>query len=167
MRLIDDESIWHFGGGVTKLTPMFTDRIGELKEVSLPETMEMRMESKVYAQLSMTPSRAVYDEIKWSSTNPDVATVDEYGIIHSHGEGETEIEALVMADGYEYRSACKLKVAGENVHNEQITLTPDDWVTIYDLRGIHQFTGHYRDWVPRQKGAYVIKFGDRTITCVR
>ena len=167
VRLIDDESIWHFGGGVTKLTPMFTDRIGELKEVSLPETMEMRMESKGYAQLSMTPSRAVYDEIKWSSTNPDVATVDEYGIIHSHGEGETEIEALVMADGYEYRSACKLKVAGENVHNEQITLTPDDWVTIYDLRGIHQFAGHYRDWVPRQKGAYVIKFGDRTITCVR
>ena len=125
------------------------------------------MESDGYAQIAMTPSQAAYESITWSSSNPDVATVDEYGIIHSHGEGVAEISALVVSDGYEYPTSCTLTVAGQNVHNEAIAVKPDDQVTVFDIKGIQVFTGWYRDWVPRHHGVYVVRYSDKVTTVIR
>lgn len=54
----------------------------------------------------ISPFRRVNSNIKWTSSNPQVATVDNYGIVHSKSRGVVEISAYHDS----VRDCCKVTV---------------------------------------------------------
>lgn len=62
-------------------------------------------------QLSATilPTNATVKDIVWSSNNPSVATVDEYGLVTAISQGEAIVTA-VAADGSDVSAQCSVSV---------------------------------------------------------
>jgi M6 family metalloprotease-like protein len=48
---------------------------------------------------TIEPANATYKGMKWSSSNPAVATVDEFGVVHAVGAGTTNITAVTNNGG--------------------------------------------------------------------
>jgi len=61
-------------------------------------------------KVTLSPRGATYKEVDWYTENPDIAVVDENGLVRAVGPGKTVIFA-VTRDGY-YRSSCNVTVAG-------------------------------------------------------
>lgn len=46
-----------------------------------------------YASVQITPDNASVQDVTWSSSNEDVATVDEFGVVRAHKKGTADIKA--------------------------------------------------------------------------
>lgn len=69
--------------------------------------------------VKQSPEGAGY-ELEWSSSDQNVATVDEEGLVEAVGSGETFIS--VNAKGTPYKSSCKITVADEIIEGEENNL---------------------------------------------
>lgn len=67
------------------------------------------------------PIDATDKSVEWSSENPEVATVDENGVVHAIGEGETEI-AVRTLDGSALQDTCHIKIVKDNTGMETISI---------------------------------------------
>ena len=93
---------------VTVFGNTITKDIKILKSISLPTNYSVTIGNKKQMQLSQSPSDALLpDNINWESSNKDVATVDENGIIEAKSIGETIITAKTQNGK---TASCNLKV---------------------------------------------------------
>lgn len=71
----------------------------------------------------ITPNDATNKSIKWSSTNPAVATVSESGIVSAISEGNAIVIASTQ-DGSNLSAMCQIEVYKETILVETINLNP-------------------------------------------
>lgn len=82
-----------------------------LRAIALPETVEMAPERNISLTLACTPSYGIAEKVDWTSSNTDVATVDDNGVVTSLTEGETVITAVtVNKRQQELTATCRLVV---------------------------------------------------------
>ena len=87
------------------------------------------------------PSSAAYEETTWSSSDPDVAQVDEYGTVTAVSEGEAVI-TVTSESGL--TASCTVTVAGQ-----KFTLTVDpgsQTVGIDKTKPFHCTIEHIGEW---------------------
>lgn len=79
--------------------------------ITLSQTSAVMFENKTL-QLSaiLNPADCEYPEVKWYSTDPEVATVDQNGLVTSRKEGQTKI--VVEAVTGSVKAECNLTVRG-------------------------------------------------------
>ncbi|MBR3859433.1 MAG: Ig-like domain-containing protein, partial [Bacteroidaceae bacterium] len=81
-----------------------------MEEIKLPHSvLNMTEGDNLTLCATILPENAVNKEIVWSSTHPEVATVDKYGTIRALKGGETTITAEA-ADGSGIEATCKIHV---------------------------------------------------------
>lgn len=66
----------------------------EVRSVSLPETLKLCVGMSRTMKLTVVPSHAPYT-LTWTSDNPDVVTVDEFGVITGIAEGTATVTGVV------------------------------------------------------------------------
>lgn len=82
------------------------------------EELELMVGEERFLQAEITPDDAPNQDIKWESTDEDVAEVNDYGSlgkVNALEDGETQIRATVIdtIGGEEYTAECIIKVTGE------------------------------------------------------
>lgn len=61
---------------------------------------------------SVSPSNADYMQIEWNSSNPDIASVTEFGVVYGVSEGKTTVNCRIYNDANTYIEAkCEVIVA--------------------------------------------------------
>ena len=100
--------------------------------ITLSQTSAVMFENKTL-QLSaiLNPADCEYPEVKWYSTDPEVATVDQNGLVTSRKEGQTKI--VVEAVTGSVKAECNLTVRGP-LPNPEIDESVEDLLpgTRYD-----------------------------------
>lgn len=91
------------GGNTTKIVPTISICL-DTKEINLTAGSYRR---RLYADVQM--SAATVDTVLWTSSDPDVATVDIDGLVTPLSEGECTITATTLSGGF--TSSCKVNVA--------------------------------------------------------
>lgn len=90
------------------------------------ESMTLRPNRKVQLTAEVYPATTTMKNIRWSSSNSGVATIDEDGVITSVYDGETLLKATAE-DGSGVVAVCKLNViapmAGDSNDNDEVTVT--------------------------------------------
>lgn len=74
------------------------------------KTANLVVSEELYLSANVLPSDATYRNAKWTSTSPDVATVDSKGLVTAVGVGTTYIKA-VSVDNSSVSAICKVTVS--------------------------------------------------------
>jgi len=122
------------------------EEVIHVENVVLNETSIELMEDDTF-QLSFTvePEDAEYETVTWTSSNPDVATVDENGLVTAISEGNAGIKVTVD----DVEAACNVKVNAKpqgfaldiqitNItpNNADVTIVPNDETKTYYVYGM-------------------------------
>lgn len=91
---------------------------------------DIRYEATEKLTATIEPSDADNKNIVWTSSNENVATVDENGQINAVGVGETIITAEAQ-DGSNVSSTCMVTVSSKQI-NDDFTVTLDETTYTYD-----------------------------------
>ncbi|MDO4363865.1 MAG: Ig-like domain-containing protein, partial [Clostridia bacterium] len=87
---------------VTIIATIFSACSNPIEEIKFnEEEASVRLENTYQIEYTITPSDIENPKIKWSSSNKDVATVDESGLVTALAEGETTITATAKKDVYD------------------------------------------------------------------
>ena len=100
-----------------------------LTGISLPKTMSITQNTTKKLELTMTPSTAVPDgTIEWSSSNPNIASINADGTITAKAIGETTITAKV--DGFTATTTVKVVETQLGDVNKDTNIDMLDYVLI-------------------------------------
>lgn len=78
--------------------------------ITLNETsIEMQVDGEMTLHTTISPDNAKNRDLRWSSDNTDVVTVDGYGTIHGVSVGEATV-IVTAADGSGVSASCRVKV---------------------------------------------------------
>lgn len=136
---------------------VFENNIIKIDEFSLPDELIIELGCKGIIPLDIEPSNANYKSWSWSSFNPDIASVDNNGIIYGNSIGETTIETTLSGYSNTYNSRCIVKVLDYGAGIETIENTlQDDNVTIYDMNGFVVCNGKLSSISDLNSGIYII-----------
>lgn len=140
-------------------------------------------------QLIVEPSDAFCKNIRWKSSNENVAVVSQRGIVNGISEGESVITATVEShEGAICQASYKITIKKEEITNiqelknknvncqiknsilELKELQPGDMVSICKVNGFVYYSGIAQDKnmnIPLiNKGVYIIKIGNHSIKMV-
>ncbi len=67
--------------------------------ITPPAENELEVNGTMTLTASVEPTEATYKELTWSSLNPEIATVDENGVVTGAAKGEATIRATEAHDG--------------------------------------------------------------------
>lgn len=93
--------------------------------------------------INVLPSKANTELIEWSSSNPDVASVDQEGSVTAHAPGNANIHVEAL-DGSGVSNDCSVKVNIKTGIENLITDKPY-YVKIFNLQGMLVFKGIYSE----------------------
>ncbi len=105
--------------------------------------LEMMVDDSESLTATLEPADPSNDDLKWSSTNPSVATVDQTGKVTAKGIGLTYIMCKAM-DGTEKTAVCTVKVYDQFDEPESIeadTITENS-ITILPIEGCEYRIGN-------------------------
>ena len=140
-------------------------------------------------QLTVEPSDAFCKNIRWKSSNENVAVVSQRGIVNGISEGESVITATVEShEGAICQASYKITIKKEEITNiqeiknknvncqiknsilELKELQPGDMVSICKVNGFVYYSGIAQDKNMNMplinKGVYIIKIGNHSIKMV-
>ena len=101
-------------------------------------TMKIR-EGKTYRiKATLRPSNATYKSVTWSSTDPEVATVDSKGYITGVKTGSCKIYATAK-DGSKKKAACWVYVL-ENVPSTAVTLESSNMLLVRGTKSVINYS---------------------------
>lgn len=118
----------------------------------LPETLTLQPCQGCTLHATVIPSDATVPTVQWYSTYPDVATVDEYGVVRAIRPGTTRISAVTLDGRYSATTTLCVKgipftlSTGMKLLHEYDFSNTDDWTGDTDgvvFPELHQF---YADW---------------------
>ena len=127
--------------------------------ISLNE-QNVRMAEGTRFQLSasIAPSDATDCALVWLSSNPDVATVSEEGIVVAVGEGTCEV-AVSSRSNPSITAVCQVEVYSDKVLVDDIMADDAGYVRIYTLTGVLIYAGEYSGF-NHTRGVYIIHTRD-------
>ncbi|MDE6795039.1 MAG: Ig-like domain-containing protein, partial [Muribaculaceae bacterium] len=132
---------------VTVEAPLATSIALDLTEINAVEGSEIQLTATVLPEL------ASEQELIWSTTNENVATVTETGLVTIVAEGNAEI-IVTTTDGSDLSATCQV-LGTSNV--SEIFLTPDATVSIYTMTGtLVKANATKEDFAKLVKGIYII-----------
>ena len=103
-----------------------------------PNNVEMRPSANLPLSVSVYPEQASFARLTWKSSNEEVATVTEDGMVRSQKEGETDITVSTI-DGT-LSATCHVSVryvdAVEGVSAGQITIYPNPVSDLLHIEGV-------------------------------
>lgn len=103
--------------------------------ITLNETsIEMQVDGEMTLYATISPDNAKNRDLRWSSDNTDVVTVDGYGTIHGVSVGEATVTATA-ADGSGVSASCRVKVNPVLVNSIELDITEKELIIgeIYQL----------------------------------
>lgn len=117
----------------------------------------------VFIPIKTEPINGVFEEIKWASTDEDIASVDNNGVINAKAIGECEINITVQPfEGTTINKTIKLHIGdaqdagiAENMVND--SLQPVDIFNIHGIRVLHNPTERNINSLP--SGIYIKRQG--------
>ncbi len=98
------------------------DRISVDDILLYQEQLTMEIGDKYKLQVDIIPSNASVRTLTWYSTDMDIATIDEYGVVTAKAVGETSIICMTL-DG-KCTQTCKLNVGKTEETSPDATPTP-------------------------------------------
>ena len=98
-----------------------------------PSNKTMAVGNSDYLHVTVCPKDAPGKDIKWSSTDPDVVSVDaERGLVYAKTAGTATIYAAVI-DGSGCQGCCSVTVTGKGCDSETSTIDKDDSYDLYEM----------------------------------
>lgn len=120
------------------------------------ESISIKVGEKAVLTPELQPVYASPTTISWTSSNPEIATVDKDGNITGISFGETIVEARYSSS---VKAECKV-IVGTTYVAEIINPTPT--VSIYTLTGVLVHTGSIAD-AKLTRGLYLMRYNDKTV----
>ena len=90
-------------------TPLYTVTISGDEVVNIGKTTQLKAE----VEYKLTAPEDVTTEVEWKSSDEEIATIDENGIVTGIGEGTVTITAKYIVDEIEYVATYEIKVEKE------------------------------------------------------
>ena len=113
-------------GSITKSVMVMVNAV-PLESIELnKKTVEIGAESLVQLIVTYTPTNATYKDIIWTSSNPNIATVDEKGLVKTLRKGTSVITAKA-SNGI--TKECNIIVTNDFIHVTSITLSSSEYST--------------------------------------
>ena len=153
-----------------------------LEKVMLPSVEDCYIGKDIVLVPNIFPHDAEFSTVKWNSSNEDVATISQRGIVTGISEGEAIITVVFESqEGAFLEASTKITVkeiptAIQQIRKENISyqinnsilqfdnLQPGSLVNVYKINGFmyYQGTSHSRtiDIPLSEKGVYVVKIGN-------
>ena len=111
-----------------------SDFCSPLKSISVePQTMMLVVGETSSLTVTFTPDNVSYKKVIWSSSNPDVATVTEDGVVTAVASGEAAITAMSASD-ISKKATCEVTVR-EVSENANVIAGDFSVMTISDVIG--------------------------------
>ncbi len=153
------------------------------------DSVEMRPSTYLSLSVAVYPEQASFSRLTWESSNEEVATVNEDGMVRANKEGETDI-TVSTSDGA-LSATCHVSVryvdAVEGVSTEQIVFypnpvsdllhiegaVPEATVTLYDMTGRLVLSARAYEGVVTldmsgvKQGVYLCRVHDKTYKIVK
>lgn len=161
---------WNGAKGIYPLYP--TDSI------SLPKEVSVILAKPTKIEYTILPENAGTKELKWSSEDPEVATVDENGVVTGMKLGETVITATATDDSI-VSATCKVTVMpstainGITIGNIKMTvenrclkvegLADNDIIKISDYAGSTVYRGTEHNIYLNASGVYIVEVKGTTL----
>ncbi len=95
-------------------------------------TLNTGESTKISAEV--LPKEAIYNNIEWTSSDPGVATVDQYGTVTALGQGTTEITAAEKTSGVS--SKCTVNVLNPEPETPWLDYSDEAFGVILDWSGV-------------------------------
>ncbi|MBR1574043.1 MAG: Ig domain-containing protein [Bacteroidales bacterium] len=97
------------GSGISTVLPVTVNAPTAVESIALSITENTVYEGEAFTLYPIfTPSNATNQQVSWSSSNPDVATVDDYGQVTAESAG-TAVITVTSADG-NFTATCTVTV---------------------------------------------------------
>lgn len=97
-----------------------------LEEIKLPKSQKIYLDDVVKLDIEFTPNDAAYGTLEWTSSKPEVATVDPDGTIHAVSPGRTTISVVSDHYGIWVKETCVITVLDEYKPVDTLTKNPGD-----------------------------------------
>lgn len=139
----------------------------EAKGISFSfEEQYLELDDTLKLKPKFTPSNANKKEVTWTSSDKDIATVSEKGVISPVSVGQTTIKAVLTTSEYKVSASCEIKVVDSIVSTQSVRLDTDS-VTIErgestDLVATispNNATNQGIEWTVNNDNAYVDVYG--------
>lgn len=166
----EQKAAWNGAKGIYPLYP--TDSI------SLPKEVSVILAKPTKIEYTILPENAGTKELKWSSEDPEVATVDENGVVTGMKLGETVITATATDDSI-VSATCKVTVMpstainGITIGNIKLTvenrclkvegLADNDIIKISDYAGSTVYRGTEHNIYLNASGVYIVEVKGTTL----
>ena len=166
----EQKAAWNGAKGIYPLYP--TDSI------SLPKEVSVILAKPTKIEYTILPENAGTKELKWSSEDPEVATVDENGVVTGMKLGETVITATATDDSI-VSATCKVTVMpstainGITIGNIKLTvenrclkvegLADNDIIKISDYAGSTVYRGTEHNIYLTASGVYIVEVKGTTL----
>ncbi len=98
----------------------------KLKKITITGAQEVFAGSQIQLNTSLSPSNTDYNNILWKSNKPNIATVNENGIVQGISPGKVTITAYEK----ECNKKCKYKIKVKKVPATSITFTKNNITTM-------------------------------------
>ena len=97
--------------------------------VVVEDTLTMHIKDDYQLMIVATPALARLPEIAWTSSDNNIVSVDDNGIIDAISKGEATITATGVIDNETLTSTCKIIVVGTNANS--LNINSKDGVTLH------------------------------------
>lgn len=87
-----------------------------VKKIKLDATRKIELNDESVLEAVITPNNVTNSTLIWTSSNPDVVSVDQSGNITAHKLGKATIK-VVAGDGSKKKATCKVTVTNERLVN--------------------------------------------------
>ena len=125
------------------------------------DTIDLGIDSEVSLSVRITPENATDRTLSWKSTDENVATVDNYGVVRTLKEGTTDIVATSISNP-SISGICTLVVHGIETFLEISRQSEDilrlEWNPMYNKYDIE----HYNVYISENNGPFILWIADTT-----
>jgi len=102
-----------------------------ITDVSLDiEEQDLDVGEELTLTLTIEPANATFDEVKWTTSDEAVATVDQNGKVTATGLGEATITVTVDD---EFTATCKISVPLKLSAEEKMLMPNDEWTLLLNI----------------------------------
>lgn len=101
--------------GATNFTPYNYYLVRAIESIDItPAELIMNPGDEASVEATIIPATMAYATLDWMSTDDEVATVTNEGVVKAVGVGECEVKAIATDNG-NVEGACKIRVTNENL----------------------------------------------------
>lgn len=130
------------------------------------DKIEMSLEVGESQQLTatVTPDDAAEKSVAWSSSNENVAIVDQDGNVTAKAQGTAVITATTT-DGSDLSASCNVSVT-DPAGVDTLYIDEDALVGVFTASGVKVYSGKFSGWNRADKGLYIVRTAEKTFKTI-